>query len=457
MQQSLENVISKLQKIYQLKSLELEKIHEELELRKIATVLANFKDSDELASYDIEKVKKFLSKSNSGLDLDTVVLACTIVSMSTPIIKTSKRYVEASAVLATIKAEAMAYIETKDDLFIKQTRYENLLQIMEELFNVLTNKVVVEADALEKYIKLLKEEIFNDDMYSVLVVVAALVIRNATILSKPETVAREQEESLVSTYKLNERQEEQKVFYSEFIKKEEYLYESKLRGMVTNTYLKNIEVLVEKKKISLDEVKNMLKSDSNLYEYFIWNWMNRLVDKLGKVTSEKSADELISQLDKLYKKYLDLFERRKINNTSKDKIKNNKRLIYFSDKNNEEDMFDKEEVTLETLELIEQIKTSKDVKSMKNIMSLDNDLILLMGEQEFILFKILPRNHILVLLNGKIEDMDKKLDTKMLEKLTRPNYFNGITKAIAENSMEYRELIQASEKLEKRLLGEDSE
>jgi len=225
MQQSLENVISKLQKIYQLKSLELENIHEELELRKIATALANFKDSDELASYDIEKVKNFLSKSNSGLDLDTVVLACTIVSMSTPIIKTSKRYVEASDVLATIKAEAVAYIETKDDLFIKQTRYENLLQTMEELFNVLTNKVVVETEDLEKYIKLLKEEIFKVDMYSVLVVVAALVIRNATILSKPEVVVSVRDESLPLAYKLNESQEEKKAFYSDFIKKEESLYE----------------------------------------------------------------------------------------------------------------------------------------------------------------------------------------------------------------------------------------
>ena len=92
MQQSLENVISKLQKIYQLKALELEHIREDLELRKIATALANFKDSDELASYDKEKIKTFLTKSGSNLNLEAVSLACTIVDLANSVVKTSKRY-----------------------------------------------------------------------------------------------------------------------------------------------------------------------------------------------------------------------------------------------------------------------------------------------------------------------------------------------------------------------------
>ena len=60
MQQSLENVISKLQKMYQLKAIELEKISEELELRKIATALVNFKDVADISRYDNDKIKIFL-------------------------------------------------------------------------------------------------------------------------------------------------------------------------------------------------------------------------------------------------------------------------------------------------------------------------------------------------------------------------------------------------------------
>ena len=89
MQQSLENAISRLQKIYQLKALELENIKPELDVRRIAMALANFKNADELSSYDIEKIKLFLNNSSSELDIESVILACVIVEMANSNIKTT--------------------------------------------------------------------------------------------------------------------------------------------------------------------------------------------------------------------------------------------------------------------------------------------------------------------------------------------------------------------------------
>lgn len=456
MQQSLENVISKLQKIYQLKALELEHIREDLELRKIATALANFKDSDELASYDKEKIKTFLTKSGSNLNLEAVSLACTIVDLANSVVKTSKRYMEASAIIETIREEAITFIEEKEDLFLKETQCENALQTMENLFNVLTNKVVVSADNLDIYIQLLESEVFKDDKYSVLVVVAALVIRNATLLSHPDKVVSSQEEIVELNYVLNKRQSDKKEFYENFVNKLASLYDSKHRGMVTNTYLKNIELLIEKKKIDFEEAKTMLNSDSNLYEYFIWNWMSKLVDKVKRASSSREVNNIINQLDKLKERYDEAIERHKISNLVKNRVNNTRALIYQVDKSPKNKFFNAKDISAETLALLKQLKEGKDTNKMTNITSLDNDLLLLMGENEFILFRKMPKNHTLVLLNGLIEDMDKKLDAKMLELITHPNFFDEIRKIISENGVEYRKIMQASEALETKIFKKDN-
>lgn len=452
MQQSLENVISKLQKTYQLKTLELEQLKEELELRKIATALANFKDHDEIATYDQEKIKTFLLKSESKLDIDMVSLSCTIVDLANAVVKESKRYMDASKILAEIKKEAVSYIEEKDDLFLKQTQCENLLQTMEDLFYTLTNKVVVDAEKMDIYIKLLENEIFKEDKYAVLVVVAALVIRNANLLVNPSKITNKDTNQEEIKYTLNKRQEDKRKSYAAFVQKEEEMYNSKHRGMITNTYLKNIELLIEKEKISFEEAKTMLNSDSNLYEYFLWNWMNKLVVKLENATSTKDANNIISQLDKLKERYDELLERKKISNLVKSKVKNTRTLLYLKNDGSKNVYFNVDEVTKETTELIQQLKEGKDTKKVANILCIDNDLNLLTSEQEFVLFKRLPKNNTLVILNGKIEEMDKKLDTKMLTKLSNFSYFNTISKIVTENSVEYRKLLQESEKIESKIM-----
>jgi len=455
MQHSLENVISKLQKTYQLKTLELENIKDELELRKIAIALSSFKDPAEISSYDVEKIKTFLTKSGSDLDLEAVSLACTIVCLASSIVKESKRYKDCVNLLSQIKDLALSYAEVKEDLFLKQTQYETLLNTMEDLFRVLTNKVVVDAEDLDIYIKLLETEIFKDDKYAVLVVVAALVMRNANLLANPEKIEIINEKSSnLSNYSLTKEQEKKRQLFAEYVNKEANNHENNTRGMITNTYLKNIEVLIEKKKISFDEAKTMLDSDPGLYEYFLWNWMSKLVNKLEHVTSSKDANNVINQLEEIKENCDELVERKKIRELVKNKVNSGKTIIYQVTSESEL-LVEPTEFTEETIALINQLRSSKEMNKNTNISNLDNNLEIITGAQEFILFKKLPKNHIVILMCGKIEDMGKRLDTEVLAQLSSEDRFKRIKKAIADNDEEYKKIIKESENLESKFLKKD--
>lgn len=449
MQQSLENVISKLQKMYQLKAIELERINEELELRKIATALVNFKDIADISKYDNEKIKLFLNSIENTLDVGSVVLACSVVSFATPAVKNGKRYVDALKVLERLKIIASRFLSDKGDLFLKQTQCEKTLETMEALFYVLTNKVVVEDEKLATFINLLETELFNDDKYAVLVVVAALVIRNANLLANPSKMTKPHIEDIkIADVILTGKQEERKHELFSYVKSKEPLYASKSRGVVTNTYLRNLELLIEKRKATLDEIRNMLNTNSNLYEYFLWSWMNRLVNKLNG-TDEKDIDKILDKLDELKGKLEDVLERKKISEVVKADIKNNRTIVYNLN-NGIATSFNPKVVTKETVVLIEQLKLGKDTKSVSNVTTLENGLLLITGDSEFILFKKLVNNHTLLLLNGKIVEMDRKLESKLLSRLASSEFYSEKNKIIMEHGFEYRKLVNESKLLEEK-------
>lgn len=459
MQQSLENVISKLQKIYQLKAIELERINEELELRKIATALVNFKDIADISKYDNEKIKLFLNSIENALDVDSVILACSVVSLASPAVKNGKRYVEALQLLEHLKIIATKFLSDKGDLFLKQTQCEKTLETMEALFYVLTNKVVVDEAKLMKFINLLETELFGDDKYAVLVVVAALVIRNANLLSKTEKLIKPHVENIkINDTVLTSEQEEKKHDLFSYVKSKEPIYNSKTRGVVTNTYLRNIESLIEKNKITFEEARNMLNSRSNLYEYFLWSWMNRLVNKLNNNSDDKDIDKLLNKVEELKLKLEDVLERKKISEIVKADIKNNRTVIYNLN-NGLATSFNLNTLTHETVKLINQLKLGKDTKTVTNVTTLDNGLLLLTGDSEFILFKKLISNHTLLLLNGKIEEMDRKLESKLLSKLSSSEFYSEKNKIIMEQGLEYRKMIDESRKVEEKfpMIKEDDD
>lgn len=450
MQQSLENVISKLQKMYQLKAIELEKISEELELRKIATALVNFKDVADISRYDNDKIKIFLDSIENTLEYSSVVLACSVVSFSNPAVKNGRRYAEALKILEHLKIIAARFLSDKGDLFLKQTQCEKTLETMENLFYVLTNKVVVDDNQLVTFINLLESELFNDDKYAVLVVVAALVIRNANLLSNPSKIVKPHVEDVkIDELILTKEQEEKKHDLFSYVKSKELLYESKSRGVVTSTYLRNIEQLVEKNKVTFDEVRNMLNMRSNLYEYFLWGWMNRLVNKLNNGPDEKEVNSILYKLEDLKIRLEDVLERKKISEAVKADIKNNRTVIYNLH-NGIATSFNPKSVTEETVVLIQQLKDGKDTKNVSNVTNLDNGLLLLTGDSEFILFKKLSSNHTLILLNGQIEEMDRKLESKLLSKLSSSEFYSAKNKIIMENGLEYRRLIKEASLLEEK-------
>lgn len=450
MQQSLENVISKLQKIYQLKAIELERINDELELRKVATALVNFKDVADISRYDNEKIKMFLDSIENALDFDSVVLACSVVSLANPAVKNSRRYVDALKILEHLKVLATKFLSDKDNLFLKQTQCEKTLETMESLFHVLTNKVIVDDVKLVRFIKLLETELFSDDKYSVLVVVAALVIRNANLLANPDKITKPHVEDV----KIEEKEEnkelelrQQELF--EYVKSKDVIYASDSRGVVTGSYLRNIEMLIEKNKITFDEARNMLNTSSNLYEYFLWNWMTRLVKKIKNNPDDKEINSKIEKLDDLKLKLEDVLERKKISEVVRADLKNNRTVIYNLN-NDKLPSFDTRMISLETVKLINQLKMGKDTKNVSNVTNLDEGLLLVTGDSEFILFKKLTNNHTLLLLNGKIEEMDYILDSTLLSDLSSADIYGAKNKIIMEHGLEYRKLIKESKILEEK-------
>lgn len=450
MSQSLENVINKLQKIYQIKASELETIQQEMELKKVAFIIAHLKSVEEISSYDLEKLEFFLLSIDDKINIDEIKLACTVVSMSNnPVIKTGKRFLDAAKVLEGIKNRAQKYVDDKKDLALLHAECEKDLSSMESLFNVLTNKILVTDEDLEKSIDLLEKRIYPEDRHSVLVVIAALIIRNVTLMENPKTFNNVVvEEITIPDSKLTTEQEQKYQNYIEFIDEKSELYNEKKSEMVTNTYLKNIESLIERKKISIEEAKDMLNTGSNMYEYFLWNWISKLVLKIDRLSDKKEIKDTFKLVDSLKEKYDDLIERQKISDLVKNDLPNSRKIIYNVSPKGDENSFHYQQVTKETVDLINQLKEGKDLRNIPNVMNIDNGLVLITGESEFVLFKKMPLNHNFVLLSGKISEMDKKLEADFLGKLKTPSTFNSIESVIKDNGLEYRKLMKLSEKVE---------
>jgi len=304
MVQSLEAVLTKLQKLYQIKSVELENLQKESDIKKIAFVITHLKEIEEISVFDMEKLRLFLTFIVPDMDLDNVALACSIVSATdNPAVKMGKRYLDALEMMKRIKEIAVEYVELQKDLPIKLANCEKSLGEMEDLFNVLANKVIVED--IDKYLEILNTELFPDDAHTVLTVVAAMVIRNATILENIDLLdkeKREVEEEIPEKVELNEFQQQLLAEAKQILGSTEERYTEQREATVTNLYLKNIESLIERKKISMDEAREMLRT-GDTYEYFLWNWIDKLVNKGEKSYDQQAVTESFRQIETLLPKY----------------------------------------------------------------------------------------------------------------------------------------------------------
>jgi hypothetical protein len=450
MGQSLENVINKLQKIYQIKASELEIITQEMELKKVAFIIMHLKSVEEISSYDTEKLEFFLLNVDNELNLDDIKMACTVVSMcQNPVIKTGRRYQDAAKVLERVQELATRFVDAKQNLSHQHAECEKSLTSMEGFFNVLTNKVIVTDEDIENSMDILENSLFPGDKHAVLVVIAALVIRNIGLMENPKSFNEVVVENItIPESKLTQDQEDKYHEYVEFVDSLSEKYAEKKSEMVTNTYLKNIESLVERKKISLDEAKEMLSTGSNMYEYFLWNWISKLVLRVDRVTTKKEINELFKQMNQLRTKYDDNFERQKISAMVKKDIQSPRTMIYNVSPKGDNNSFHYKKATKETVNLIKQLKEGKDLEKIPNVTALDNELILITGDSEFVLFKKMPLNHNFVLLSGDISEMDKKLEADFLGKLSTPSTFNALNEMVKDKGIEYRRLMKLTEKVE---------
>jgi len=506
MVQSLEAVLTKLQKIYQIKSVELENLQKESDIKKIAFVITHLKDIEEISTFDMEKLRLFLTFIVPDMDLDNVALACSIVSATdNPAVKMGKRYLDALEMMKRIREIALEYVELQKDLPLKLANCEKSLGEMEDLFNVLANKVIVED--IDKYLEILNTELFPDDAHTVLTVVAAMVIRNATILENidlHDKEKREVEEEKEEKAELSDFQQQLLAEAKEVLSSTEERYAEQKNETVTNLYLKNIESLIERKKITMDEAREMLKA-GNTFEYFLWNWINKLVNKGENSYSQDAVNDAFRQIESLLPKYREftdevpevieepqveeipevieeppveeiseepveevkpiimdtldessfempdteiaplVFEETAVEEVAEEvkEVENNV-IIYNVSSTNEENSFHFDAATEETMMLIDQLKVDSDVASINQV---GQGLELIFGENEYLLFKRMPEKHIFILLNGKISEIEA-LDTEKVEIIASSAILPAIEDMIVKHDSEYEQLSVLTQRVE---------
>ena len=456
MVQSLEAVLTKLQKIYQMKSIELENLQKESEIKKIAFVIAHLKDAEEISTYDSEKVGAFLSHITDEINLDNVNLACSVVSMTeNPAIRMGKRFQDALELLKRIRLIAEEYLELQRDLPTKLASCERSLAEMEDLFNVLANKVIVED--IDKYLRILEHELFPDDVHTVLTVVAAIVIRNATILEHPalierpsfkagpeiEPVVYEETATFEGDAILAELAEEasfenppieETPVEEEIIPTEEAPMEEE-----TPEFIEVVEEVseVEEEVLPTEEILEIIEEPENAEPE---EQTEELIDEplfeepveMGEIVEdvEEETPEILEVVEELEAVPVEV---------------QIKEIVYNISTPDDENSFHCDRATVETVELIEQLRKGVDDQ---NINRLDNDMGVITGLTEFLLFKDLPNNHEFILLNGLLNDLDAKTNSEQLEKFNSSNIVRAISRIVENNDDEYQKLATLTRKVE---------
>lgn len=452
MVQSLEAVLTKLQKIYQIKSVELESLQKESEIKKIAFVIAHLKDAEEISTYDIDKLKTFLAHITDEINLDNVSLACSVVSMTeNPAIRMGKRFQDALELLRRIRAVSEEYLELQKELPTKLANCERSLAEMEDLFNVLANKVIVED--IDKYLRILEHELFPDDVHTVLTVVAAIVIRNATILEHPALIERPvlksgpevepvtYEEtttfeggSILAEIATGAEPEEEAVVEETVETIEEAPVEEKTEELI---FVDPEEVPAEEEK----EEDSIFTDPEEVIEGKIEE-EQPVVEEETPVVEEESAEELID--DPIFIEPSEMAEVEEVVEELKIDAQP-KEIVYNISSPDDENSFQCDIATSETIQLIEQLRRGEN---KKNINQLDNGMGYITGETEFILFKEMPNNHKFLLLNGSKDEIDAKLNQEKLKDIASSSIVKAIRRIIENNDGEYQKITALTEKVE---------
>ncbi len=416
MEQVLESVLTRLGKVSQVLAISQEKLQLELELRDIAIVLSRIENVADIAQYNDKKLDLFLTNAplTTSITRDDIHLACAIVSLSNhPAVKSGKRYIGAIASLEELKAFAKTYEESKTDLTDTKAKTDGDRFLIDELASHIKNQQVVD---IEKYLEVLTRLVYINEDTEFLNVVMAVVKKNADLIDK----------EVGSDYgELTECQA--------LLDAYENRYQKLQLKEITNIYLDNIEDLLDKEKITLEEAKSMLPNEEEIYEYFLWRWMNTLLK--GVRTKKVSSKTKLLEVESLYRSIV------------KSTKTEGKQIIYNTWIDDNIPTFAYRTMDSDLIGLIDELREGKDSKKNNNVVLLNKELGIIKNEKYFLFFKELPLNHILVITSGDLENM-KDIITPELLRIVSVAY-HTLDNWIISKSEEYYRLMDIANKIEK--------
>ena len=177
----------------------------------------------------------------------------------------------------------------------------------------------------------------------------------------------------------------------------------------------------------------MLPNEEEIYEYFLWRWMNTLLK--GVRTKKVSSKTKLLEVESLYRSIV------------KSTKTEGKQIIYNTWIDDNIPTFAYRTMDSDLIGLIDELREGKDSKKNNNVVLLNKELGIIKNEKYFLFFKELPLNHILVITSGDLENM-KDIITPELLRIVSVAY-HTLDNWIISKSEEYYRLMDIANKIEK--------
>ncbi len=441
MEQSLTNILEKLQKLHQVKSVHHDHVQEELAIRRTASKVAHEKDVSKIAKMDKDELKKFLDAATTDSDMsaESVMIASSVINMAThPKVKTGKRYLDAVATIDKAKEVAAAYEDLKSGLIDENLKVEEELKLMSNLSSSIVDGQLVDTDI---YIPFFKELLYPDDTPNCLVAVNAIVRKNAELIENDEI-----DEEL--PYRLFPEQAQKIEQFEVALKGYALNYIDKKIENSDNLYLENILGLLEKDKVSLEESKKLLMAYPGMYEYLLYKWMEILLKKAKGSSSLFNLLELMEKLEKIDRIYQDILKKdasTKALSASLEKVIP-KTLIYNAWVDPRVPTFAYQNVTEDSLALLDQLRQGKDTKNLDNVTLYEGNVGVITGKETFVLFRKFPKDNTFVVTSDRLENKDKIVTRELLALIAKS--YSEMNNWILTDSSEYSSMLAITQQVE---------
>lgn len=438
MEQALANILEQVQKLYQVKSVYHDHVQEELAIRKTASLVAHQEDVTKIAKMDKNQLKKFLEAASTDADMsaDNVMVASSVINMAThPAVKEGKRYLDAVETIDKARKVAASYEELKSGLLEENGKVEEELRLMSNLSSSIIDGKLVDMDI---YIPFFRNYLY-DNSSDCLVAVTAIVRKNAELLEDGQV-----EED--APYRLYPEQAKKVEQYEFTIREYGLKYDKNSYSADTHSYLENVQGLLEKDKITLEEAEKMLESYPKTYDYLLWLTMDSLIKKAKRSATLFSLLELLEKIEKIDRTYQKIVDTEKSQKVLTESLKNSKVLLYNAWVDPRVPTFAYQNVNKELLELLNQLREGKDTPDYTNVTLYEGGVGYIKGEENFVLFRKFPKNNTFIVTSNSLDNFDAIVTNELLVLISKS--YSEMNNWILTDSSEYSSMLAITKQVE---------